>query len=121
MTKGNTNDVPVFKDGDIIRLEMRVTDSDGVSKAETRFRNESEGLTTGIYRSVELEGEPDTVAVIVPRVDEDLPPGHYVCEYIAFTDGRGNQSVFANPGMEFEVEGDLEEHKGPVLLEWSIA
>ncbi len=121
MAEGNTNDVPVFKGGDVIRLEMRVADSEGVSKAEARFRNESEGLLTGIYRSVELAGELDAVAVIELRVGEDLPPGRYVCEYVALTDGLGNQSVITNPGIEFEVEGDLEEHRGPKLLEWSFA
>ncbi len=121
MAGDNTNDVPVFENGDVIRLEMRVTDDYGVSKAEARFRNESQGKHTSIYRSVELEGETDAIAVIELRVDEDLPPGHYVCEYVAFTDVRGNQSLVAVPGIEFKVEGDLREHQGPALLDWSFA
>ena len=121
VARDDTNGVPVFKDGDVIRLELHVTDSDGVTKAETRFRNDSEDQLTGIYRSVDLEGEPDAVAVIELRVDDDVPPGHYVCEYVALTDVRGNQSMLANPGIEFEVEGDLEKRKGPRLLEWSFA
>lgn len=121
MASSNTNDVPVFKDGDVFRLVMHATDADGVSKVEARFRNESDKQVASIYRSVDLGGEPDAVAVIEFGVDEDLAPGHYVCDYVALTDARGNQSLVAAPGIEFIVEGDLEEHQGPALLDWSFA
>jgi len=117
----NTNGVPVFSDGDVIRLEMHVGDDDGVSKVEARFRNESDRRVGSIYRSVELEDETDAIAVIELRVGEDLPPGDYVCEYVALTDKHGNQSLVTLPGIEFTVEGDLEDHAGPALLNWSFA
>lgn len=120
MANGRADDVPVFDNDDIVRLEMNVADGDGVSKVEIRFRNEGDKQHAGVYRSVNLDGEADTVAVIELRVDE-LPPGHYVCDYVALTDGRGNQSLLETPGIEFRVEGDLQEDEGPALLNWSFA
>ncbi len=121
MAEIKTNNVPVFEHGDTIRLELRVSDSSGVSRVETRFRNESEESVRSIYRSVELEGETDALAVIELQAGEDLPPGNYVCEYVAITDRKGNQSLIAAPGIEFRVEGDTEDSQGPALLDWSIA
>jgi hypothetical protein len=99
---------------------MNVADGDGVSKVEIRFRNEGDKQPASVYRSVNLDGETDTVAVIELRVDE-LLPGHYICDYVALTDGRGNQSLFETPGIEFRIEGDLQEDEGPALLNWSFA
>ncbi len=121
MADTKTTNVPVFEHGDTIHLELRVSDSSGVSRVETRFRIEGGELVRSIYRSVELEGETDALAVIELRVDEDLPPGDYVCEYVALTDRKGNQSVIAAPGIEFRVEGSMEDRQGPALLNWSIA
>lgn len=121
MADTKANSVPIFERGDTIRLELRVRDDSGVSRVETRFRNESEESVRSVYRSVELEGETDALAVIELQVGEDLPPGNYVCEYVAITDRRGNQSLIAAPGIEFRVEGDAEDSQGPALLDWSIA
>lgn len=122
MADTKANSVPIFERGDTIRLELQVSDSSGVSRVETRFRNESEESVRSIYRSVELEGETDALAVIELQVGKDLPPGNYVCEYVAITDRKGNQSLIAAPGIEFRVEGGAEEDsQGPALLNWSIA
>ncbi|PLS87312.1 MAG: hypothetical protein CYG60_02580 [Actinobacteria bacterium] len=115
------HDVPVFEDGDTIRLELRVGDDSGVARVETRFTNEGPESIKSVYRSVDLHGEKDTVAVIEFRVGEDLSPGNYSCEYIALTDNLGNRSVIAAPGIEFRVEGNLEDRQGPALLDWSFA
>ena len=61
------------------------------------------------------------MAAVELRVDEDLPPGDYVCEYVALTDGHGNRSLVARPGIEFRVEGDAGEREGLALLDWSLA
>ncbi len=116
-----TNNVPTFERGDAFRIVLEVSDSDGLSRVEIRFRNESEESIKSVYRSVELDGEPGGQAQIEVRVDEDLPPGYYVCEYVALTDKKGNRSLFATPGIEFRVEGSTEEHQGPALLNWSFA
>jgi hypothetical protein len=121
MADTKTNNVPVFERGATIRIELRVSDSSGVSRVETRFRTESEESVRSIYRSVTLEGETDAVAVIELQVDEDLPPGDYVCEYVALTDRKGNQSLIAAPGIEFRIEGSTEDRQGPALLDWSFA
>ena len=121
MTEIGTKNVPTFEHGDAFRIVLRVSDSSGVARVETRFRNESEESVRSIYRSVELNGEPDAEAVIEVQVDADLPPGYYVCEYVALTDVKGNQSVFAAPGIEFHVEGSNEDRQGPALLHWSFA
>lgn len=122
MADTKASDVPIFERGDTIRLELQVSDSSGVSRVETRFRTESEDSVRSVYRSVELEGEADALAVIELQVGEDLPPGNYVCEYVAITDRKGNQSLIAAPGIEFRVQGGVEEDsQGPALLNWSIA
>jgi hypothetical protein len=121
MADNGTNDVPVFKDGDVFRLVLHVTDPDGVSKVEARFRNDSDRQVASIYRSVDLGGETDAVAEIEFGSGEDLAPGHYVCEYVALTDRLGNESLVATPGIEFRIEGDAEENRGPALLDWSFA
>jgi len=121
MADTKANNVPVFERGDTVRLELRVSDSSGVSRVETRFRNESGESVRSVYRSVELEGETDALAVIELQVDEDLPPGDYVCEYVVLTDQKGNQSMIAAPGIEFRIEGSVEDRQGPALLNWSIA
>ena len=117
---GITN-VPTFEHGDAFRIVLEVSDSSGVARVETRFRNESEESVRSIYRAVELNGEPDAEAVIEVQVDDDIPPGYYVCEYVALTDRKGNQSLFATPGIEFRVEGTSEDRQGPALLNWSFA
>jgi len=121
MAEAKTNSVPTFERGDAFRIVLEVSDSEGVSRVEIRFRSESEESVKSIYRSVELEGEANAEAVIEVRVDEDLPPGYYVCEYVALTDQKGNQSLFATPGIEFRVEGSTEDRQGPALLNWSFA
>ncbi len=121
MTEAKTRDVPTFQVGDAIRIELRVSDRSGVSRVETRFRVENNELVKSIYRSVALEGETEALAVIELQADENLPPGDYVCEYVAITDQKGNQSVIAAPGIEFRIEGDAEDHQGPMLLDWSVA
>jgi hypothetical protein len=121
MADTKTNNVPTFEYGDTIRIELRVTDSSGISRIEIRFRNEGEELVKSIHRSVELEGETDATALIELPVGEDVPPGDYVCEYVALTDQKGNTSLVAAPDMGFRVEGTTEDRQGPALLDWSIA
>lgn len=121
MADTKTNDVPTFQYGDSFRILLEVSDTDGVSRAEMRFRSESKESAKSIYRSVDLDGEEDAEAVIEVEVGDDLPPGYYVCEYIALTDKKGNQSLYATPGIGFRVEGNPEESQGPVLLNWSFA
>lgn len=113
--------VPIFDHGDAFRLELEVSDISGVSRVEARFRNEEPKSTNSIYKVAELDGETDTKAILEFGVDEDLPPGYYVCEYIALTDRLGNQSMFATPGIEFRVEGDAADRRGPELRKWSFA
>ena len=115
------NGVPIFDNGDSFRLELEVSDASGVSRVEARFRNEQPTAANSIYRAVDLDGETDTVAVLEFQVDEDVPPGYYVCEYIALTDKLGNQSMFATPGIEFRVDGDAADRRGPELRKWSFA
>jgi hypothetical protein len=121
MADTKTNSVPTFEYGDTVRIELRVSDSSGVSRVEIRFRNESEALVGSIHRSVELEGETDATVVIELPVGEDLPPGDYVCEYVALTDQKGNTSLITAPGIMFRVEGSIEDRQGPALLNWSFA
>jgi hypothetical protein len=121
MTEVKTGDVPTFEMGDTIRIELQVSDGSGVSKVETRFRNESEASVKSLYRSVDLGSETDTRVIIEIQVDEDLPSGDYVCEYVALTDGLGNKSLISAPGIEFHVEGNTEDRQGPALLNWSFA
>jgi hypothetical protein len=121
MAETKTNNVPTFEHGDAFSIVLEVRDSDGVSRVEIRFRNESGESVKSIYRSVELEGETDAEAVIEVRADDDLPPGHYVCEYVALTDNKGDQSLIVTPGIEFRVEGSTEDRQGPALLNWSFA
>lgn len=121
MDSTKTNNVPVFEHGATIRIELRVSDSGELSRVEARFRNESEESVESIYRSVDLEDGADGPPIIELQVDENLPPGDYVCEYIAFTDKQGHKSLVAAPGIEFRIEGSAEEHQGPALLDWSFA
>ena len=119
MAETETRDIPVFKGGQIVHLNMSVEDESGVTLLEARFRNEDES-SGGIYEKVELGGGTTETAVIEFRVDE-MAPGHYVCEYVALTDTQGNKSLHAVPGIEFRIEGDIEEHRGPALRDWSFA
>jgi len=121
VTDTKTNNVPTFEHGDTVRIELRVSDSSGISRIEIRFRNEGEESVKSIYRSVELRGETDATALIELPVGEDVPPGEYVCEYVALTDQKGNTSLITAPGIEFRVEGTTEDRQGPALLDWSIA
>lgn len=121
MADTKTNNVPTFQRGDAFSIVLRVGDDSGVSRVEARFRNESAESVKSIYRSVELHGEAEATVELAFQVDENLPPGNYVCEYVALTDRKGNQSLFAAPGIEFRVEGDTEDRQGPALLDWSIA
>jgi hypothetical protein len=121
MSDTKINNAPTFERGDRFSIVLRVSDSSGVTRVDIRFRNDSDESVKSIHRSVTLEGETEATAEIEFQVDEDLPPGDYVCEYVALTDQKGNQSLIAAPGIEFRVEGDMEEHRGPVLLDWSIA
>jgi hypothetical protein len=121
MAETKTNNVPTFERGDTVRIELRVSDSSGISRIEIRFRNEGEESVKSIYRSVELGGETDVTAVIELPIGEDVPPGDYVCEYVALTDRNGNTSLITAPGIEFHVEGNTEDRQGPALLNWSFA
>jgi hypothetical protein len=121
VTDTKTNNVPTFEYGDTIHIELRVSDSSGISRIEIRFRNEGEGSVKSIHRSVVLEGETDATALIELPVGEDVPPGDYVCEYVALTDRKGNTSLVAAPDMGFRIEGTTEDQQGPALLDWSIA
>ncbi len=121
MTEAKTHDVPVFESGQTFRINLSVEDDSGVTLLEARFRNEDEGSVGSVYRKVELGGGTHEMAVIEFQVDRDLSPGHYVCEYVALTDGQGHKSLFSTPGIEFRIEGDIEEHRGPALRDWSFA
>ena len=119
MAETKTRDVPVFKGDQVARLKLFVEDESGVTLLEARFRNEDES-SGGIYRRVRLGGGTSETVTLEFRVGE-LAPGHYVCEYVALTDAQGNKSLHSVPGIEFRVEGDIESHKGPALLDWSFA
>jgi len=121
MAETKTNEIPAFRHGDTVRIELHVQDDSGVSLVEVRFRNESVESVKSIYRSVTLENDADAFVVIDLYVGDELSPGEYVCEYVALTDGKGNKSLYAAPGIEFRVEGSAEEGRGPTLLDWSIA
>ncbi len=119
MTQTTATDIPVFKSDEVARLNLFVEDEQGVTLLEARFRNEDDSAGS-VYQRVELGGSPTETAVIEFRINE-MVPGHYVCEYVALTDGDGNKSLHAAPGIEFHVEGDAESHKGPALRDWSFA
>lgn len=121
MSDTKTNNVPTFERGDTFGIVLEVSDSSGVARVDIRFRNEGEESVKSIHRSVNLDGEPDTQVMIELQVDEDWPPGDYVCEYVALTDRKGNRSLYATPGIEFHVEGSTEDRQGPALLNWSFA
>ncbi len=121
MAETKSKDVPTFERGDVIRIELKVADDSGVELVEARFRNESREAVRSIHRSVELDGETETTAILELRAGDELPPGDYVCEYISLTDKLGNKSLIAAPGIEFHVEGDAKDYEGPSLLDWSFA
>lgn len=121
MAEISTENVPTFEAGDSFRLKFTATDENGVAHAEIKFRNESKKLVASIRREVDLGGESEVTAEFNFDVNEELAPGHYVCEYIAFTDVLGNKSLFSKPGIEFYVEGDEKDHEGPALLDLSFA
>ena len=121
MTETKTNSVPTFEYGDAFRIMLKVSASSGVERVDARFTNESEESVKSIHRSIELEGETTATAVIEIQVDDSLPPGDYVCEYVALTDRDGHRALFAAPGIEFRVEGTTEGRQGLALLDWSIA
>jgi hypothetical protein len=121
MTEIQTHDVPTYRPGDTIRLELELTDSNGVLEVGARFRVASSESVRSIYRSVKLDGETNAVAVIELELDENSPPGEYVCEYIALTDRLGNTSLIVSPGIEFRVEGVAGDRQGPELAGWRFA
>ncbi len=121
MADTKTNNAPTFEIGDTFGIVLEVSDSSGVARVDIRFRNESEESVKSIHRSVDLDGKPDAEVMIELQVDEDWPPGDYVCEYVALTDRKGNKSLYASPGIEFHVEGSAEDRRGPALLNWSFA
>lgn len=121
MIETKTHDVPIYKPGDTVRIELEVTDSSGVSEVGARFRVAGGKSAKSIYRSVKLEGETDALAVIELEVDDSLPSGKYACEYIALTDLLGNTALVVSPGIEFRVEGVAGDQRGPELAGWRFA
>lgn len=121
MAEMATEQIPTFEAGSIIRLRFTATDDNGVARAEIKFRNKSKKLVASIRREVDLNKDPEVTAEFSFDVDSELAPGHYVCEYIAFTDGLGNTSLISAPGIEFRVEGDERDHEGPTLRELTFA
>lgn len=121
MAEMTTEETPTFEAGSVIRLRFTATDENGVAHAEIKFRNKSKRLVASIRREVELNGEPEVTADFSFDVDAELAPGHYVCEFVAFTDGLGNKSLISTPGIEFRVEGDEKDHEGPTLQNLSFA
>jgi hypothetical protein len=107
MTKTKTNDVPTYKPGDTIRITLEVADENGARS---------------FYKSVKLDGDDvEAVAALEIEVDAAFPSGDYSCEYLALTDGLGNQTLIVSPGIEFHVEGTKENNEGPALRKWSFA
>jgi hypothetical protein len=121
MTEISTKGVPTFQTGDSFRLQFTATDENGIARAEIKFRNTSKRRVAAIRQEIDLAGEPEVTASFSFNVNEELAPGHYVCEYIAFTDNLGNTSLFSTPGIEFRIEGDEKDHEGPALLDLSFA
>lgn len=121
MAETETNSVHTYEHGDTVRIMLEVSARSGVKRVDARFTNESGESVKSIHRSVELGGETTTTAVIEIHVDDDMPPGDYVCEYVALTDCEDRRALFAAPGIEFRIEGDAEENQGPALLDWSFA
>ena len=121
MAEAKVEHVPTFEAGDTIRLRFTASDDNGVARAEIKFRNKGKRLVAGVRREIELGGEPEVTAEFSLDVSRELPPGDYVCEYIAFTDTLVNTSLFSTPGVEFRIEGDEKDHEGPALLDLSFA
>ncbi len=120
MTDTATNSIRVYERDEVVRLKLLVNDASGVSRIEIRFRNDSNTSVKGVHHSVEVPGETDAEVLVEIEPDE-LKPGDYVCEYIALYDLEDNRSLIVNPGIEFRVEGDEEEVRGPELRKWSFA
>lgn len=121
MTETKTNDVPTYKLGDTIRIALEVTDENGVIDVGARFRLNKAGTARSFYRSVKLNGDVEAIAALEIDVDAAFPSGDYTCEYLALTDGLGNQTLIVSPGIEFHVEGAKESNEGPALRKWSFA
>ncbi|MDQ3506887.1 MAG: hypothetical protein M3494_02545 [Actinomycetota bacterium] len=122
MTKTKTNDIPTYKPGDTIRITLEVADENGVADVGARFRLNKAGTARSFYKSVKLDGDDvEAVAALEIEVDAAFPSGDYSCEYLALTDGLGNQTLIVSPGIEFHVEGTKENNEGPALRKWSFA
>jgi hypothetical protein len=120
MADTTAQDIRVYEREEAVRLILVVNDASGVAKIDILFRNDSNSSAPNVQRTVELPGDIDA-EVLIEIEPGELRPGNYVCEYIALYDSEHNRSLLVNPGIEFRVEGDEEEVRGPELRDWSFA
>lgn len=105
MAETTTNNISTFEHAATVRIMLEVSASSGVRRVDARFTNESGESVKSIHQSVDFECQTTAPAVVEIHVDGDLPPGDYVCGYVALTYCEDKRALFAALGIEFRVEG----------------
>lgn len=114
-----TTQLPTYKLGDTIRIELEVSDESGVGTVAARFN-----WTLNPTKSVVLEanggGKTEITLTLEMEVTEDMSPGEYECVWVSLKDVHGNQTLRNKPGIRFRIEGVPGDHEGPKLDGWQL-
>lgn len=109
-------DVPVYRPGDTITLELGLRDESGVGSVEVSFENERSTRTTIDFEGNGNGREQVTVALtyVVP---ERIESGEYKPYFIETEDGLGNSRTHELPDLIFRIEAPSGDFEGPEIAD----
>lgn len=115
--------IPTYRLGDKIRIELKVSDRSGVDRVVAVFTAAADS-TSGTTKTLRLEGkgggETTTTVILEETVTEQISPGEYECLFVELYGVHGNHRVYRNPGIRFRIEDVPGDHEGPELNEWRV-
>ena len=118
---GETGQLPTYKVGDKIRIEVEARDESGVAGLEANFTHDSDTSRHLIFDS-EGHGQTEAFIVLEKEVTNDIAPGDHSLFYLSLEDILGNREVISGPyGMRFRIETVPQtDYEPPELKNWRM-
>lgn len=112
-------EMPTYKPGDIVRIELDLHDESGVASANAMFVLEhgSGGEREIVTLRGDGGGETDTAVVISGRIGENVLGGEYRCQEVWTKDSLGNSNRHRHD-IRFQIDSPVYDIEGPSLSGW---
>lgn len=118
------DDVPTYKPGDTIRMELGLSDESGVSDVYARFVHVEASGGGGEREFVSLtgdgEGKTEANVLMSGTAGSGVLAGEYRCLELGAKDRLGN-TKWHSPDIRFRIDAPPSDSEGPDISGWRFS